>query len=43
MLAYERGEIPADEVHQVSKHGVLIKYKAELATNNYKKALAQMN
>lgn len=43
MLAYERGEIDATEVQQVSKTGVLIKYKAELATNNYKKSLSSMN
>ena len=32
MLAFERGELNVDEVQSVSKHGVLIKYKAELAT-----------
>lgn len=43
MLCYERGEVDATQVQQVSKQGVLIKYKAELATNNYKKQLKEMN
>ena len=43
MLSYERGEVDATQVQQVSKQGVLIKYKAELATNNYKKQLKEIN
>ena len=43
MLAYERGEISVDKIQSISKHGVLIKYKAELATNQYKKQLTNIN
>lgn len=32
MLTYQRGELELEKVDAVSKQGVLIKYKAELAT-----------
>jgi hypothetical protein len=43
MLAFERGEVDVDKVQQVSKQGIILKYKAELATQQYQKTITQMN
>ncbi len=40
MLQFERGEIDVDKVQQVSKQGIILKYKAELATQQYQKTVA---
>lgn len=43
MLEFERGEIDVEKVQSISKQGVLIKYKAELATQGYNKNVSKMN
>ncbi len=43
MLEFERGEIDVEKVQTISKQGILVKYKAELATQNYYKQVKQIN
>lgn len=43
MLAHERGLIPLDKVQRISKKGVTVKYKAEVATQTYRQSLDHLN
>jgi len=35
MLAFERGELQVEELQQISQQGISLKYKAEVANQNY--------
>ncbi len=43
MLALDQGQIEVDRVQQISKQGVHVKYKAELASQSYTSSVAAIN
>ena len=43
MLAHEVGTLSTDQVQKISKKGVTIKYKAEVASQSYKQTIEGVN
>lgn len=43
MLALEQGQIDIERVQQISKQGVHVKYKAELASQSYSASVGAVN
>ena len=43
MEQHENGQLSTDKVQKISKKGVTVKYKAEVASQNYKKAIDRVN
>ena len=43
MLDHEKGTMTTEKVQKISKRGVTVKYKAEVASQNYKKAIEHVN
>ena len=43
MLAHERGLISVEKVQRINKKGVNIKYKAEIASQNYRESIDDLN
>ena len=43
MQAHEKGQMTVDKVQRISKKGVTIKYKAEVASQTYKQSIEAMN
>ena len=43
MLAHERGLISVEKVQRINKKGVNIKYKAEIASQNYRESMDDLN
>lgn len=43
MLSLERGEIEVEQLKTISEKGMLLKYKAELASQHYTKSVNSIN
>ena len=43
MVDHEQGNLTTDKVQKISKKGVTVKYKAEVASQAYKKAIENVN
>lgn len=43
MLDHEQGSLSTIQVQKISKRGVTVKYKAEVASQSYKKAIENVN
>ena len=43
MLDHEQGNLATSQVQKISKRGVTVKYKAEVASQSYKKAIENTN
>lgn len=43
MEQHEKGTLTTDKVQKISKKGVTVKYKAEVASQSYKKAVERVN
>ena len=43
MQAHEKGQMTVDKVQRISKKGVTIKYKAEVASQTYKQSIEATN
>lgn len=43
MIEHEQGVLSTDKVQKISKRGVTVKYKAEVASQSYKKATENVN
>ena len=43
MIEHEQGTLTTDKVQKISKRGVTVKYKTEVASQSYKKAIENVN
>lgn len=43
MVQHEQGALSTEKVQKISKRGVTVKYKAEVASQTYKKAVENLN